>query len=631
MALKDWSATPATNATAPGINWATGAAPSTVHPSARQMMADIYTRFGEVISITDGGAIGDGTAGASGTNNTTAIQAALTRAGIVGADCYIPATSGFYDVFATLTVPDGVRVFGPGTIRMRATEQNVLVLGNNCTVDGVGIEGFNAATGTPSFDNNNGIFASGKVNVTIRNCRIYKCGFNGIQVRACSNLLIEGNRFWLNQIVSISAADICVYSGSVSQSTTIVNNFCLSNNSQGIYFNSLGQDVDAVISGNHCRTVDTTLSGWPDLAAASLVRRHGIICGYTGGGSVRLLVTNNNCRNTRWTGIYKISGTAIDGTIAITGNMISNTGINSETGVGIGASGGLCGGIYVNSTGNEIVANNVVNNAGNTIQGAITVLGSSSSANPSIIGNGVSSSGTHGIMLTNALAAAVVQGNNIIGSAGSDIRVELAAGSTAIGDIDISGNSCVRGNANVASIYYNGQSAVKTCRIKRNTLRGLGTAFSTASTYNGIQVFSLSTVIIEENDIEGFNRGVDYAVNFATFSASFGYHSRNTFRSCAVGVGVPCTSATSTFLLDGNLYLGVTTPIDGGSLAGSVCALDGRRIGTKIEASATAIPTTGFGSVGDRRINSAPAVGSPKAWSCTVANSPGTWVSEGNL
>ena len=34
---------------------------------------------------------------------------------------------------------------------------------------------------------------------------------------------------------------------------------------------------------------------------------------------------------------------------------------------------------------------------------------------------------------------------------------------------------------------------------------------------------------------------------------------------------------------------------------------------------------------GDRVINSAPTVGQPKAWVCTVAGAPGTWVSEGNL
>jgi hypothetical protein len=47
--------------------------------------------------------------------------------------------------------------------------------------------------------------------------------------------------------------------------------------------------------------------------------------------------------------------------------------------------------------------------------------------------------------------------------------------------------------------------------------------------------------------------------------------------------------------------------------------------------SATAAPTTGTWKVGDRVFNSNPSVGQPKGWICTVAGSPGTWVSEGNL
>lgn len=45
----------------------------------------------------------------------------------------------------------------------------------------------------------------------------------------------------------------------------------------------------------------------------------------------------------------------------------------------------------------------------------------------------------------------------------------------------------------------------------------------------------------------------------------------------------------------------------------------------------TAAPTTGTWALGDRVQNSSPAVGSPKGWMCTVAGTPGTWVSEGNL
>lgn len=45
----------------------------------------------------------------------------------------------------------------------------------------------------------------------------------------------------------------------------------------------------------------------------------------------------------------------------------------------------------------------------------------------------------------------------------------------------------------------------------------------------------------------------------------------------------------------------------------------------------TAAPTTNTWAVGDRVYNQAPAAGQPKSWVCTVAGTPGTWVSEGNL
>lgn len=45
----------------------------------------------------------------------------------------------------------------------------------------------------------------------------------------------------------------------------------------------------------------------------------------------------------------------------------------------------------------------------------------------------------------------------------------------------------------------------------------------------------------------------------------------------------------------------------------------------------TAPPSTGSWNRGDKCWQSAPAVGSPKAWQCTVTGTPGTWQSEGNL
>jgi hypothetical protein len=45
----------------------------------------------------------------------------------------------------------------------------------------------------------------------------------------------------------------------------------------------------------------------------------------------------------------------------------------------------------------------------------------------------------------------------------------------------------------------------------------------------------------------------------------------------------------------------------------------------------TTSPDRGTWAVGDRVLNATPAVGQPKGWICTVAGTPGTWVSEGNL
>lgn len=66
----------------------------------------------------------------------------------------------------------------------------------------------------------------------------------------------------------------------------------------------------------------------------------------------------------------------------------------------------------------------------------------------------------------------------------------------------------------------------------------------------------------------------------------------------------------------------------------AVVLLNARNAGTLREIGiglGTAAPVAGTWKVGDWVINSSPAVGSPKGWKCTVAGTPGTWVSEGNL
>ena len=69
------------------------------------------------------------------------------------------------------------------------------------------------------------------------------------------------------------------------------------------------------------------------------------------------------------------------------------------------------------------------------------------------------------------------------------------------------------------------------------------------------------------------------------------------------------------------IIAGIPTPPTVNTLYEGTMFLGGKR-----EFNATAAPTAGTWAVGDRAINSAPAVGQPKAWSYT-----GTWTSEGNL
>ena len=100
-----------------------------------------------------------------------------------------------------------------------------------------------------------------------------------------------------------------------------------------------------------------------------------------------------------------------------------------------------------------------------------------------------------------------------------------------------------------------------------------------------------------------------------------------------------------TYLATGNPYvMDITIPNGRTITLGGVCCVPGRDVGDLYKSNqvterfglgmfASASPSTaaGYLRAGMRATNSAPAVGQPKGWLCTVAGNPGTWVSEGNL
>lgn len=100
-----------------------------------------------------------------------------------------------------------------------------------------------------------------------------------------------------------------------------------------------------------------------------------------------------------------------------------------------------------------------------------------------------------------------------------------------------------------------------------------------------------------------------------------------------------------TYLAAGNPYVvDITIPNGATITLGGVCCVPGRDVGDLYKSNqiterfglgmfASASPSTaaGYLRAGMRVTNSAPTIGSPRGWLCTVAGNPGTWVSEGNL
>lgn len=90
---------------------------------------------------------------------------------------------------------------------------------------------------------------------------------------------------------------------------------------------------------------------------------------------------------------------------------------------------------------------------------------------------------------------------------------------------------------------------------------------------------------------------------------------------------------TGDFVLTDNTFTTLAAPAGAGNeIAGSQVWKIAGGLGNRYrQYYALAAPTTGTWNVGDRVFNSVPSVGQPKGWICTVAGTPGTWVSEGNL
>jgi len=582
---------------------------------------------GSPVNIVDYGAVGNGV-----TDDTLAIQAALTYAGTVKCAVYIPATASSYLVTNEFTVPDGVTVYGDGWgsfIQQTTQNKDVFIAGDCNTFKNVRLK---IVDGDNS-DFTNCIFAVDVNNLTVESCFLESAdlGGCGIHIRGAQNTQIINNRIYNGKWSSGSgpaatSADILFYSAVSSERHIIEGNFCLSNNSQGIFAAALGYDADIILSNNICVTLNPatcTETGTWALIANGGSRRHGIVISYnsTSVSGPRLVCDSNICRNTLATGIYK-QGTSA-GPVIISNNLCDLNGYQMPN--------SLAGGIFINESGNESVVGNYITNFQNTGDGVggITLVGGADA--PVLVANNViKGSLGQGLYCTISARNIKIDGNVFISNALNDIYYLPSGGLTNAGGLVISNNQIYRTTGLLSGIFLDVQAGLLTLYVTNNRVIGFdNTTVNDAN--SGISIrpgTGLDKFVVKDNDISNFYYGV-ISTTYLTTSRS-AVLSYNTVKDCAVGFGLGAITNTVTVPLIGNQFINVTTST-AGVLGGFVAGRIVQQIGDNFIWQTTAAPTLGAWIVGDRSQNSAPVVGQPKGWACTVAGTPGTWVSEGNL
>jgi hypothetical protein len=521
---------------------------------------------------------------------------------------------GSYTITTAVTVSADTYVFsqgGEGTITQTTAGQNALTLsGDGITIDGLRIVGPNSGTGSA-------IRGDSLTAPVVRNC-VIQSWLYGVQLRGCKNLRVEDNRLFGGTYDSSSSADIFIYgsSGAPSNRVIITGNFCLSNNDSGISVDTNGGDRELVISGNIVYPLQS--DGATPLADANNRRRYGIIAGYNGTSATRAVIAGNLVKDVPYSGIYIQAATLPAGDVAVTGNLVSRCGFGTL----YPADASLRAGIFFAGSGADAVTGNVVLDC-TTTGIKIAPDFAYSSANMSrvnISGNTVARTTGYGIHLTNKAHGYLVATNRIINSSDANIYYDVTSADG--GNCTFSGNHIDSNTTNKGGIVIANTLGGYPCYVHGNTISGADNTtndqFNSGVWFNGL-------VHVSANAINKFHRGVTCADTLSARTINLKC-ANNIFKSCAIGVSA---AGDGPWLVESNTFDTVTTPLNGAPYQG-VLFQSGTLAGV-IHTSFNAVPTTGTWAVGDHGARQNQAVGSAKGWFCTVAGTPGTWVSEGNL
>jgi parallel beta-helix repeat protein len=564
----------------------------------------------DVVSVKDFGAVGNGVA-----DDTVAIQAALTAG--AGKSVYFPA--GSYAINAALSVPANTYVYaesGTATVtQSTAAGTNAFTYaGDGITVDGLKIVGPNSGIGSA-------VRADSRNNPTIKNCQVQNWLY-GIQFRGCKNFTVTDNRVWGGTYDSGSSSDIFIYgsTGAPSSRGIITGNFCLSNNDSGISVDTNSGDKEVLISSNVVNPLQS--DGVTPLADANNRRRYGIIVGYNGTVNTRALVSGNVVRDVPYSGIYMNASTLPAGDVSITGNNVSRCGFGTL----YPSDSSLRAGIFCNGGADSITGNVVVDcsTAGIKIAPGYTY-SSTNQPRAVISANNVTRTAGYGIWLTIRPHGYLVTGNRVINSTNYNIFYETTSSDG--GNCHFVGNHIDSNGSATGGIILANSLGGYSCSATGNRISG---SDNTTNDQFNSGIWFQGTVHCVGNTINRFHRGVTWAQSVSARTINTKCAS-NTFENCAIGV---TASGAGPWIVEDNTFNTVTTELSGAVWQGVIfkaSAVSGFGGGPVIHLADSAAPTAGTWAVGDHCAKTNPAVGQPKGWFCTVAGTPGTWTSEGNL
>lgn len=554
-------------------------------------------------------------------------------AALAGAAGRILVISSNHVITTAHTVPARTHLLGNGgKITMSQPDLNALEIGgDNVTVEGVEIVGPSTPDTPSGVTVSNGIYAEAWDNLTVTGCLIRQFDCCGIFIHGCRNTTLRDNRLHSNRYGLSDSSDICLYSGDPEGGRIVIEgNFCLSNNSQGIYVDALGHDADVTLGGNVCVATD---GGGDELAALSVERRHGIIIGYGSPveGNGRVAVIGNLCRNTAVTGIYVASSAELRRGVVIIGNICSLNGLDETS---------LAGGIFIQGGGVEtLVANNAVFDFRGTAAfdvGCIVVNHNIEGvvATATLTGNVCDTSTADGIVLKSRSAGLRVFDNMTSGIARYDLYEVPGAGS-AFGGHRVERNSFTRSNADFPSVKISASTSTQTTWLLDNVITGVDGEENDADN-TGILIeggIGTKPVIASGNEIRNFYQGILNAGYITGRYESLLRFDNNLFAGCHDAIVLSGTSTAPCMVVEGNRFLSVVNPLSGaGGLGGASVGYPGRRDnGRLVLLGLNAAPGVGTWAVGDRAEFTTPGAGGNIGAVCTGAGNPGTWKTYGAI